>query len=159
MVNDASVFCDIDVRLLLQASKKKVYMLFNLEPDKSLTGGAWYSDQDFEAEFVSILSQQCYRYLKEKHDQVRDKMIGPKEAQNLSFINSKDVWKFILELGISKVSCVKNYHADFSFLCSFPAQMAPSHGSILASNFEECEMNLKVFEIKVLQVKNLNVFS
>ena len=29
-------------------------MLFNLEPDHSVTGGAWYSDQDFETEFVVI---------------------------------------------------------------------------------------------------------
>ncbi|KAI2650310.1 DNA-directed RNA polymerase III subunit RPC6 [Labeo rohita] len=34
------------------ASKKKVYMLYNLQPDRSVTGGAWYSDQDFESEFV-----------------------------------------------------------------------------------------------------------
>jgi len=30
----------------VSASKKKVYMLFDLEPHRSLTGGAWYSDQD-----------------------------------------------------------------------------------------------------------------
>ena len=36
-------------------------MLYNLEPDHSVTGGAWYSDQDFESEFVEILNQQAYR--------------------------------------------------------------------------------------------------
>ena len=41
----------------LQAAKKKVYMLFNVEPDRSITGGAWYSDQDFESEFIDILNQ------------------------------------------------------------------------------------------------------
>ena len=49
-----------------QASKKKVYMLFNVEPDISVTGGAWYSDQDFESEFVEVLNQQCYKYLQQK---------------------------------------------------------------------------------------------
>lgn len=48
------------------ASKKKVYMLYNLEPDTSVTGGAWYQDQDFEAEFVDVLNQQCYRFLEKK---------------------------------------------------------------------------------------------
>ena len=38
-------------------------MLYNLEPDHSVTGGAWYSEQDFESEFVEILNQQCYRFL------------------------------------------------------------------------------------------------
>lgn len=41
-------------------------MLFNLEPDASVTGGAWYSDQDFEAEFVDILNQQCFKFLQQK---------------------------------------------------------------------------------------------
>ncbi|GFX47896.1 DNA-directed RNA polymerase III subunit RPC6 [Trichonephila clavipes] len=45
------------------ASKKKVYMLYNIEPDRSVTGGTWYSDQEFESEFVDVLNQQCYRYL------------------------------------------------------------------------------------------------
>ena len=41
-------------------------MLFNLEPDITVTGGAWYSDQDFESEFVEVLNQQCYKYLEQK---------------------------------------------------------------------------------------------
>ena len=41
-------------------------MLYNFEPDASVTGGAWYSDQDFEAEFVDILNQQCYKFLHQK---------------------------------------------------------------------------------------------
>ena len=50
----------------LQAPKKKVYMLFNLEPDQSVTGGSWYSDQDFESEFVDVLNQQCFKFLQQK---------------------------------------------------------------------------------------------
>ena len=41
-------------------------MLFNLQPDRSVTGGAWYSDQDFESEFVEVLNQQCYKFLQDK---------------------------------------------------------------------------------------------
>jgi len=51
---------------LFQASKKKVYMLYDLEPHRSVTGGAWYSDQDFESEFVDVLNSQCYKFLTEK---------------------------------------------------------------------------------------------
>lgn len=51
---------------LYQASKKKVYMLYNLQPDRSVTGGAWYSDQDFESEFVEVLNQQCFKFLQSK---------------------------------------------------------------------------------------------
>lgn len=41
-------------------------MLFDLEPDRSVTGGAWYSDQDFDAEFVYVLNQTCFKFLQEK---------------------------------------------------------------------------------------------
>lgn len=87
----------------LQASKKKVYMLYDLEPDRSVTGGAWYCDQDFEAEFVDVLNQQCYRYLQQKLEATKDCKGGPIAAQNSSYASSKDVWKYISELGISKV--------------------------------------------------------
>lgn len=52
--------------VILQASKKKVYMLYDLQPDRSVTGGAWYSDQDFESEFVDVLTNQCHKFLLNK---------------------------------------------------------------------------------------------
>lgn len=85
------------------ASKKKVYMLYNLEPDESVTGGAWYQDQDFETEFVDVLNQQCYRFLEQKREKPKTCNIGPIAARNMTFASSKDVWKFISDLGISKV--------------------------------------------------------
>lgn len=51
---------------LLQASKKKVYMLYGLQPDRSVTGGPWYSDHDLESEFVEVLNQQCFKFLEQK---------------------------------------------------------------------------------------------
>lgn len=39
----------------MQAAKKKLYMLFDLEPDESLTGGAWYADEEFDGLFVDTL--------------------------------------------------------------------------------------------------------
>ena len=45
---------------------RKIYMLHGLTPDESLTGGAWYSDQDFESEFVEVLSQHCLKFLQQK---------------------------------------------------------------------------------------------
>lgn len=52
--------------LNLQAARKKAYMLFNLTPDPSVTGGTWYSDQEFESEFVEVLNQQCFKFLQQK---------------------------------------------------------------------------------------------
>ncbi|KAH3856902.1 DNA-directed RNA polymerase III subunit RPC6-like [Dreissena polymorpha] len=85
------------------ASKKKVYMLYNLEPDRTVTGGAWYSDQDFESEFVEVLNQQCYKFLVQKAELSKRTKEDPIAQRNGSFASSQDVWKFISELGISKV--------------------------------------------------------
>lgn len=85
------------------ASKKKVYMLFGLEPDRSLTGGTWYQDQDFEVEFVEILNQQCYRFLQLRKEKTANNENGPLVAQRLACATPKEVWKFISDLGISKV--------------------------------------------------------
>ncbi|KAK3093269.1 hypothetical protein FSP39_013476 [Pinctada imbricata] len=89
------------------ASKKKVYMLYDLEPDRSVTGGAWYSDQDFESEFVEVLNQQCLKYLEQKATISRDSKSDPIAQRNGSFAPLEDVWKYISELGISKVQLSK----------------------------------------------------
>ncbi|KAK7815804.1 hypothetical protein U0070_025264 [Myodes glareolus] len=85
------------------ASKKKVYMLYNLQPDQSVTGGAWYSDQDFESEFVEVLNQQCFKFLQTKAETARESKQNPVIQRNSSFASSHEVWKYICELGISKV--------------------------------------------------------
>lgn len=78
-------------------------MLFNLEPDTSVTGGAWYSDQDFESEFVEVLNQQCYKYLEQKASLADRMNVDPLAKRNASFASCHDVCKYISELGISKV--------------------------------------------------------
>ncbi|KAF3824641.1 hypothetical protein GH733_009975 [Mirounga leonina] len=85
------------------ASKKKVYMLYNVQPDRSVTGGAWYSDQDFESEFVEVLNQQCFKFLQTKAETARESKQNPMIQRNSSFASSHEVWKYICELGISKV--------------------------------------------------------
>ncbi|XP_054927853.1 DNA-directed RNA polymerase III subunit RPC6 [Dermacentor andersoni] len=87
----------------VSASKKKVYMLYNLEPDRSVTGGAWYSEQEFESEFVEVLNQQCHRFLVKKLAVAKETTSDPLLEKNASFASSKEVWEFIKKLGISKV--------------------------------------------------------
>ncbi|CAL1298514.1 unnamed protein product [Larinioides sclopetarius] len=84
------------------ASKKKVYMLYNIEPDRSVTGGTWYSDQEFESEFVDVLNQQCYRYLQQEKA-IADKLSDPVSRRRASFKSSKDICDYINGLKVSKV--------------------------------------------------------
>jgi len=48
------------------ASRKKMYMLFELEPDSEVSGGVFYADQEFDMQFVDLLNQQCVKYLRSK---------------------------------------------------------------------------------------------
>lgn len=79
-------------------------MLHELEPDSTVTGGAWYQDQDFESEFVDVLNQQCHRFLVQKWEDAKNQGGGPLVVRNRSYATASDVHKFISDLGISKVS-------------------------------------------------------
>ncbi|KAL0869091.1 hypothetical protein ABMA27_007398 [Loxostege sticticalis] len=87
----------------VNASKKKVYMLYNLEPDRSVSGGAWYQDQDFESEFVDILNRQCLRFLQQRADKIKNNPRGPIIGRTQSYATAAEVQKYITDLGISNV--------------------------------------------------------
>jgi len=92
----------------VNANKKKVYMLYDLEPDNSVTGGTWYSDQDFESEFVEILNQQCHRFLLHREEKSNtNKSGGPLAVRNGSLVKISEMQSYISELGISKVALNK----------------------------------------------------
>jgi DNA-directed RNA polymerase III subunit RPC6 len=64
------------------AKAKKLYMLYSLTPAKELTGGVWYSDLEFDHEFISELRTfllHCVRRLNGGRGvtlaEIRDKMI------------------------------------------------------------------------------------
>jgi len=89
----------------VNASKKKVYMLFNLQPDQSVTGGAWYGpDNNFESEFVEVMNQQCYRMLYQKLESAQAQHNNPMAVKTASMVTVGEVVKAVSDLGISKVS-------------------------------------------------------
>eukprot|EP00271_Cylindrocystis_brebissonii_P005068 TRINITY_DN17008_c0_g2_i1.p1 TRINITY_DN17008_c0_g2~~TRINITY_DN17008_c0_g2_i1.p1 ORF type:complete len:210 (-),score=47.15 TRINITY_DN17008_c0_g2_i1:119-748(-) len=45
---------------------RKVYMLAELEPSREITGGAWYSDQEFDSEFIGVLREQILEYIRKE---------------------------------------------------------------------------------------------
>ena len=46
------------------SSNRKVYMLFELEPSREITGGAWYTGHEYDSEFIAVLRQECHKYIK-----------------------------------------------------------------------------------------------
>lgn len=88
----------------VNANKKKVYMLYDLEPDRSVTGGAWYSGKEFESEFVEILNEQCYHFLVQRKEQNDEKFShDPVMRRASSYVSSKEIADYIKNLGISRV--------------------------------------------------------
>ncbi len=80
-------------------------MLFELTPDPTITGGAWYSDNEFEAEFVRVLNEQCARLFDERLEESREKYPhDPFLQRTHSLISSTEVASFINEMGIATVS-------------------------------------------------------
>ena len=62
----------LEKKILIKAVKsvktptRKVYMLYELEPSVELTGGAWYTDQELDVEFIDQLSNQLYKFILSK---------------------------------------------------------------------------------------------
>ncbi|KAI3438602.1 hypothetical protein D9Q98_001025 [Chlorella vulgaris] len=69
----------------VQNASRKVYMLFELDPAKELTGGPWYGPDAFDSEFITVLQEATLSYIKSKGD-----------------ATLADIVRFITETGISK---------------------------------------------------------
>jgi len=41
-------------------------MLYEIEPSRKITGGAWYSEQEFDSEFIEMLQKQCFNFIYSK---------------------------------------------------------------------------------------------
>jgi DNA-directed RNA polymerase III subunit RPC6 len=59
----------------VMSKSKKLYMLFDLEPSKEISGGPWYTDQDFDFQFVETLSDNIVNFI-ERQGMARMEQIG-----------------------------------------------------------------------------------
>mmetsp|Transcript_20969 Transcript_20969/g.54567 ORF Transcript_20969/g.54567 Transcript_20969/m.54567 type:complete len:343 (+) Transcript_20969:359-1387(+) len=76
----------------VSATKRKFYMLYELQPDVSLTGGAWYTGTDFDAEFIMIMSQLVYKYVEHRDLEARAKYAdNPLMRLRKSLVTAADV--------------------------------------------------------------------
>jgi DNA-directed RNA polymerase III subunit RPC6 len=38
-------------------------MLYDVTPSSEVTGGAWYTDQELDTDFIDTLAVACYKYI------------------------------------------------------------------------------------------------
>lgn len=50
----------------ISSKTRKLYLLFDLEPAKEITGGPWYTEHEFDHEFIEELSRAIYMFIKQQ---------------------------------------------------------------------------------------------
>ncbi|VDO29427.1 unnamed protein product [Haemonchus placei] len=84
---------------------KKCYMLYDLEPDTSLTGGTFYSDQQLDAELIHTLVNVCIGYIHSRRKQATDNHPDDFSMQKeLSCVRPQEIADFILEKRVLNVT-------------------------------------------------------
>ncbi|KAI9243473.1 RNA polymerase Rpc34 [Sporodiniella umbellata] len=83
---------------------RKIYMLFNLTPSSEVTGGAWYTDQELDTEFIDSLKAACLKYIASRSfprvEGVPDAVFG---ADHEHYATAGEVRRFITESRISSI--------------------------------------------------------
>ena len=80
---------------------KKVYMLYDTLPSRDLTGGPWYSDQEFDHEFVDALRNFLLRLIKEVETEKRR---GASVTELTEAVATSEA--FSVNLGIEEINTV-----------------------------------------------------
>ncbi|KAI9307756.1 RNA polymerase Rpc34 [Cunninghamella echinulata] len=83
---------------------RKIYMLFNVQPSSEVTGGAWYTDQELDTDFIDSLKAACLKYISARSfprlDNIRDAVYGPDYEH---YPTATEVRRFITESRISSI--------------------------------------------------------
>lgn len=68
-----------------------VYMCYEIEPSTEITGGAWYTEQELDSEFIGVLQEACFKLVANKEK------LGPVSLEMVhSFIKSAEIAKVVL---------------------------------------------------------------
>jgi len=54
----------------VQHRGRKVFMLWDIEPDKAVSGGTWYQDGEFAASWIESLRDRCLQFLENNNGRV-----------------------------------------------------------------------------------------
>uniref|UniRef100_A0A915BPU6 DNA-directed RNA polymerase III subunit RPC6 n=1 Tax=Parascaris univalens TaxID=6257 RepID=A0A915BPU6_PARUN len=85
-------------------TSKKCYMLYDVEADESLTGGAFYSEQQLDSQFVQTLVHLCVSMLQSRRKFAEESHVrDPAAAREFSFVRSSEVAQFVREKGVCRV--------------------------------------------------------
>jgi DNA-directed RNA polymerase III subunit RPC6 len=75
-----------------QSPTKKFYMLHEVEPSVELTGGAWYTDDELDVEFIDQLASQLHRYIASRSRPKSPTAILPSAYAHYPTLSSVCAW-------------------------------------------------------------------
>ncbi|KAJ3309789.1 34-kDa subunit of RNA polymerase III (C) [Boothiomyces sp. JEL0838] len=78
---------------------KKVYMLYDLEPNEELTGGSWYDDEKMDIEFINQLSNHILKFIQSKSLPTNEQKIY--STRYAHFPSLSQIHSFITKSGIT----------------------------------------------------------
>lgn len=94
------------------AAKKKMYMLFELQPSEALTGGQFYNGHELDAEFIGALQKLAIRFLESRATgAAAAHPSDPLQRISNSVVSVTEVMKFIESTHISTVALETNHVA------------------------------------------------
>ncbi|EFO84683.1 hypothetical protein CRE_03668 [Caenorhabditis remanei] len=83
---------------------KKCYIVFDLEPDMSLTGGTFYSDQQLDSELINTLISVCGSYASSRRKHAIESNPNNIQMQReSSYIRPQEIAQFITEKRVLNV--------------------------------------------------------
>lgn len=82
-------------------NNRKMYMLYDMQPDEEVTGGVWFSNNDVDLVFVNRLMDIIYQYCLKNEDAYSMPRMD-------SLVRISDLKQFITSSGISEVEMSMN---------------------------------------------------
>ena len=86
-------------------TNKKTYILYDIEPDKEVTGGIWFTNNDVDLSFVNNLMEIIYQYIL-KHHALNNNKTDIICLSDLATIDT--IYNFIITSNILEVKISKN---------------------------------------------------
>lgn len=86
-------------------TNKKTYILYDIEPDKEVTGGIWFTNNDVDLSFVNNLMEIIYQYIL-KHQALNNNKTDIICLSDLATIDT--IYNFIITSNILEVKISKN---------------------------------------------------
>ena len=84
------------IKTVKTITNKKLYILFDLEPDESVTGGACY-ESGVLSDVLKNLKEACFQYVFNKYEKVFNNLVSDNNSDDYG-INSNDIYATSKEL-------------------------------------------------------------